>query len=275
MTAEQQAPTPGPVGPVARYEQSIIERITDFNDPRQEWRRLVSELLGTFFLVLAAAGGGMMGQAFPGVISHTAAVTAPALTVMAVILFMGKISGAHLNPAVSIAFALRRDFPWNRVPAYIVVQLAGATLAALILHAIVNVSATYGSNYPAKGYSAGAAFWMELILTTGLVSVILGTASGAQNVGVIGAFGVGSYIALAGLWGSPISGASMNPARTFGPDLVARNFGSYWIYVAGPLLGVAVAVGFAYVLRGAGGGMAGPAAAQGDLQTEVAKRGQA
>jgi aquaporin Z len=274
MTAEQKAPTPSPVGLVARYEQSIMDRITDFNDPRQEWRRLVSELLGTFFLVLAAAGGGMMGHAFPGVISHTAAVTAPALTVMAVILFMGKISGAHLNPAVSIAFALRRDFPWNRVPAYIVVQLAGATLAALILHAIVNVSASYGSNYPAKGYSSGAAFWMELILTAGLVSVILGTASGAQNVGIIGAFGVGSYIALAGLWGSPISGASMNPARTFGPDLASTTFTSYWVYIAGPIAGAVVAVGIAFVLRGPGGGKSGAAAAQGDLFTESYEPGK-
>jgi aquaporin Z len=268
MTAEQQAPAPGPLGPVARYEQSIIDRITDFNDPRQEWRRLASELLGTFFLVLAAAGGGMMGHAFPGVISHTAAVTAPALTVMAIIFFMGKISGAHLNPAVSIAFALRSDFPWRRVPGYIVVQLAGATLAALVLHAIINVSASYGSNYPAKGYSAGAAFWMELILTTGLVSVILGTASGAQNVGVIGAFGVGGYIALAGLWGSPISGASMNPARTFGPDLASTTFTSYWVYIAGPVAGAVIAVGIAFVLRGRGGGKSGSGAAQGELFTE-------
>src|SRR5437667_3112228 len=274
MTAEQKAPTASPVGLVARYEQSIMDRITDFNDPRQEWRRLVSELLGTFFLVLAAAGGGMMGQAFPGVISHTAAVTAPALTVMAIILFMGKISGAHLNPAVSIAFALRRDFPWNRVPGYIVVQLAGATLAALILHAIVNVSASYGSSYPAKGYSAGAAFWMELILTAGLVSVILGTASGAQNVGVIGAFGVGAYIALAGLWGSPISGASMNPARTFGPDLASNTWTGYWVYVLGPIAGAAIAVGFAYILRGPGGGRSGSAAAQGDIETEVGRPDQ-
>src|SRR5271168_1202739 len=128
MTAEQQAPTPGPLGPLARYEQNVIDRITDFNNPRQEWRRLFSELLGTFFLVLAAAGGGMMAHAFPGVISHTDAVVAPALTVMAIILFMGRISGAHLNPAVSIAFALRRDFPWRRVPGYVVAQLAGATL---------------------------------------------------------------------------------------------------------------------------------------------------
>jgi len=274
MTAEQQVPTPSPLGPLARYEQNVIKRITDFNDPRQEWRRLFSELLGTFFLVLAAAGGGMMGHAFPGVISHGAAVVAPALTVLGIILYMGKVSGAHLNPAVSVAFALRRDFPWRRAPGYIVAQLAGATIAALILHAVINVSATYGSNYPAKGYSAGAAFWMELLLTTGLVSVILGTASGAQNVGVIGALGISGYIALAGLWGSPISGASMNPARTFGPDLASANFTSYWVYIAGPLAGAAIAVVIAFVLRGPGGGKSGAGAAQGDLFTEVYESGK-
>ncbi|HWS45112.1 MAG TPA: aquaporin, partial [Acidimicrobiia bacterium] len=134
---------------------------------------------------------------------------------------------------------------------------------------VVNVSATYGSNYPAHGYSSWAAFWMEFILTLGLVSVILGTASGAQNIGIIGAIGVGSYIALAGLWGSPISGASMNPARTFGPDLVGADFSHYWVYVAGPLFGALIAVGCAYVLRGPGGGQAGSAAAQGALFTEV------
>jgi aquaporin Z len=262
------------LGPLARYEKNLIDRITDFNDPRQEWRRLFSELLGTFFLVLAAAGGGMMGHAFPGVISHGAAVVAPALTVMAIILFMGKISGAHLNPAVSIAFALRRDFPWRRVPGYIVVQLAGATLAALLLRAVIGVSAKYGGNYPAPGYSSMAAFWMELALTTGLVSVILGTASGAQNVGIIGAFGVGGYIALAGLWGSPISGASMNPARTFGPDLVSTTFTSYWVYIAGPIAGAVLAVGIAFVLRGRGGGKSAAGAAQGELFTEVYESGK-
>ena len=274
MTAEQQELTPGPLGPLARYEKNLIDRITDFNDPRQEWRRLFSELLGTFLLVMAAAGGGMMSSAFPGVISHTAAVTAPALTVMAIILFMGKISGAHLNPAVSIAFALRGDFPWRRVPGYIITQLVGATLAALFLRAVISVSAKYGSNYPAHGYSGMAAFWMELALTTGLVSVILGTASGAQNVGIIGAFGVGGYIALAGLWGSPISGASMNPARTFGPDLASTTFTSYWVYVAGPIAGAVLAVGIAFVLRGRGGGKAGTEAAQGDMFTEVYESGK-
>ena len=110
---------------------------------------------------------------------------------------------------------------------------------------------------------------MEAVLTLGLVSVILGTASGAQNLGVFGALGVGGYIILAGLWGSPISGASMNPARTFGPDLVGGNFTDYWVYVAGPLVGAGLAVAAAYVLRGPGGGQAGSGAAQGDLFTET------
>jgi aquaporin Z len=258
-----------------KVESDMVRVLSDFQDPRQEWRRLFSELYGTFLLVIVAAGGGMMGQAFPNTITRTAAVVAPGLMVMGIIMFMGKVSGAHLNPAVSIAFALRRDFPWRRVPGYVVVQLLGATLAALLLREVIDVSAKYGSNYPASGHSAGAAMVMEALLTLGLVSVILGTASGAQNIGIFGAIGVGGYIALAGLWGSPISGASMNPARTFGPDLVAREFGGYWVYVAGPLLGAAIAVGFAYVLRGAGGGKAGSAAAQGDLQTEVARPGQA
>ena len=255
-------------GLVEARVESFAQAIEDFQDPSQEWRRLVSEVLGTFFLVLVAAGGGMMGQAFPNTISRTAAVVAPGLMVMAIILFMGAVSGAHLNPAVSVAFSLRGDFPWRRVPGYIVAQLAGAVLAAWFLQAVVHVSATYGSNYPATGYSAMNAFVMETVLTLGLVSVILGTASGAQNVGVIGAIGVGAYIALAGLWGSPISGASMNPARTFGPDAVGADFGSYWVYVVGPLLGATLAAGLAFVLRGPGGGRAGSAAAQGALFTQ-------
>jgi aquaporin Z len=258
-----------------RIERDILEPISDFDNPSQEYRRLFSELYGTFLLVIVAAGGGMMGQAFPGAISRTAAVVAPGLMVMGIIMFMGRVSGAHLNPAVSVAFSLRGDFPWRRVPGYIVVQLAGATLAALFLRWVLDVSAKYGSNYPANTYDDWQAFLMEALLTLGLVSVILGTASGAQNIGMFGALGVGAYIALAGLWGSPISGASMNPARTFGPDLVGRDFGSYWVYVVGPLLGAVVAVAFAYVLRGAGGGRAGSTAAQGELGTEIRRPEQA
>jgi len=248
----------------------------NFNNPhwKLQGRRLFSELLGTFFLVLVAAGAGMMGQAFPGTISRTAAVVAPGLMVIAIILFMGKVSGAHLNPAVSVGFALRGDFPWRRVPGYIVIQLVGATLAALFLQSVIHVSATFGSNYVAAGYSAIDGFLMEAVLTLGLFSVVLGTASGAQNVGAISALGVGGYIALAGLWGGPISGASMNPARTFGPDLVGGDFSNYLVYVAGPLVGAIVAVGVAFVLRGHGGGRSGSEAAQGTMDTEFKRPDQ-
>jgi aquaporin Z len=254
----------------ALFDREVLAPIQDFQDPSQEWRRLFSELLGTFFLVLVACGGGVMGEAFPNTISRTAAVTAPGLMVLAIILFMGRVSGAHLNPAVSIAFSLRGDFPWRRVPGYIVVQLVGASLAAWFVQSVVNASAVFGSNYPASGYSSTDALLMEAVLTLGLVSVILGTASGAQNLGAFGALGVGSYIILAGLWGSPVSGASMNPARTFGPDLVGGDFTSYWVYVIGPLIGAGLAVVAAYVLRGPGGGKAGSGAAQGALFTDVA-----
>jgi aquaporin Z len=249
--------------------KQIAHRLDDFRNPSQSWRRITSELLGTFFLVLVAAGAGMMERAFPHTVSRSAAVAAPGLMVMAIILFMGKVSGAHLNPAVTIAFALRRDFPWRRVPGYVTAQLVGAVLAALFLRGVIGVSAAAGSNYPAAGYGTGAAFLMEAILTLGLISVILGTASGAQNVGALSALGVGGYIALAGLWGSPITGASMNPARTFGPDLVAWDLSAFWVYVVGPLAGAAAAVGLAWLLRGGGGGPAGSAAAQGSIQTEV------
>ena len=249
----------------AMFAQDVLAPMAAFKDPAQEWRRLFSEVMGTFFLVLVACGGGVMSHAFPNTISRTAAVTAPGLMVMAIILFMGKVSGAHLNPAVSIGFSLRGDFPWRRVPAYIVAQLLGASLAAWFAQSVINASATFGSNYPASGYTSTDAFLMEAVLTLGLMSVILGTASGAQNIGIFGAIGVGAYIVLAGLWGSPISGASMNPARTFGPDLVGGNFTSYWAYIAGPLVGVTLAVGCAYVLRGRGGDVSALAAAQGEI----------
>jgi aquaporin Z len=257
-----------------RIFRDVLEPIADFQNPAQEWRRLFSELYGTFLLVLVAAGAGMVSQAFPNTISRSASVVAPGLIVMAIIMFMGRVSGAHLNPAVSIAFSLRGDFPWRRVPGYLVVQLVGASLAALLLHELIKVSSKYGSTYPASGYASWQAFLMEGVLTLGLVSVILGTASGAQNIGIFGAIGVGAYIALAGLWASPTSGASMNPARTFGPDLVSGDFASYWVYVAGPMGGAVAAVGIAYALRGPGGGRSGSKGAQGDIQTEVRRPAQ-
>ena len=240
----------------------------DFWNDRYEGRRLFSELLGTFFLVLVAVGGGMVSARFGGnAVPYGAKVVSPALMVMAIILFMGTVSGAHLNPAVSIAFAARGDFPWKRVPAYIVTQFLGAILATLLLWALIGKQGSAGLTLPGSGISTTTAMLWEIVLTAGLVSVILGTASGAQQIGPIAAIGVGSYIALAGLWGSPVSGASMNPARSLSPALVLGDWTSWWAYLAGPVAGGAVAVGFAYVLRGRGGGLSGVQAAQGTLGT--------
>jgi aquaporin Z len=223
----------------------------EWEDPHLGYRRLFAEVLGTFLLVLAAAGGGLLHG--KGEISLAAAVVAPALTVAAVILAMGAVSGAHLNPVVSIAFALRRDFAWKRVPPYIVAQLVGATLAALFLLAVFGNVEHLGATLPGPGYHQWQAFLMEIALTGGLVTVILGTASQAQNVGSLAAVGVGGYIALAGLWAAPVSGVSMNPARSFGPALVSGDWHAYWLYVAGPLIGAIIAVGCAVMLRGRGG----------------------
>jgi aquaporin Z len=235
----------------------------DFDDPSKEWRRLFSELLGTFALVLVAAGGGLLHA--KGQISLAAAVVAPGLMVMAIILFMGAVSGAHLNPGVSLAFALRGDFPWRRVPGYIMVQLAGATLAALFLRWIFGNVEHLGATLPGPGYRNWQALLMEIVLTALLVSVILGTASAAQNVGAVAALGVGGYIALAGLWAAPVSGASMNSARSFGPALVSGDWTSYWVYIVGPIAGALIAVGFATVLRGRGGDAISRAAGSGVL----------
>jgi len=239
----------------------------DFDDPRREWRRLFSELLGTFALVLVAAGGGILHA--KGQISLAAAVVAPGLMVMAIILFMGAVSGAHLNPGVSLAFALRGDFPWKRVPGYIVIQLVGATLAALFLRWVFGNVEHLGATLPGPGYKNWQALLMEIVLTALLVSVILGTASAAQNVGAIAALGVGGYIALAGLWSAPVSGTSMNSARSFGPALVSGDWTSYWVYVVGPITGALIAVGFAYVLRGRGGDAIARAAGSGVLDKEA------
>jgi aquaporin Z len=234
-----------------------------FDDPSQEWRRLFSELLGTFMLVLVAAGGGILHA--KGQISLSAAVVAPGLMVMAIILFMGAVSGAHLNPAVSLAFALRRDFPWKRLPGYVLVQLLGATLACLFLDAVFGNVQHLGATLPGPGYASWQALLMEVVLSTVLVSVILGTASAAQNVGRVAALGVGGYIALAGLWSAPVSGTSMNPVRSFGPALVSGDFSSYWVYVLGPIAGACIAVGCAWILRGAGGDPISYAAGSGAL----------
>jgi aquaporin Z len=170
--------------------------------------------------------------------------------VMAVIYFMGTVSGAHLNPAVTISFALRRNFPWKRVPGYVAAQLAGSVLAAGFLRANFGNIGHLGATEPGAGTSGATATLIEFVLTAGLVSVILGTASGARNIGSNGALAVGAYIALAGLWAAPISGASMNPVRSAAPDLVRGDLNTDWIYVAGPMIGAGIAVCFEWILKG-------------------------
>ncbi len=156
---------------------------TNFDNPALEWRRLFSEILGTFLLVIVAAGGGTINAVSNGQISRAAAVTAPGLMVLAVILFMGAISGAHLNPAVSIAFATRGDFPWLRVPGYIIAQLVGATLACLLLKALFGNAGMLGATEPGSGSNVWQALIMEFVLTAGLVSTILGTARRRRTSG--------------------------------------------------------------------------------------------
>jgi aquaporin Z len=247
-----------------------VERIEqDFDDPRFEGRRLFSELFGTFFLVLVAAGGAVVNAKSGGQIPLAVRVTAPGLMVMAMILFMGAVSGAHFNPVVSVGFAMRGDFPWKRVPGYVIAQLLGSVLAVVLLRVTLGDIGGLGTTEPGAGISATTALVFEAVLTLGLLSTILGTASGAQNIGVFGALGVGAYIVLAGLWSAPISGTSMNPARSLGPMIVAGNFHDWWVYLIGPFIGGILAVGVAWILRGRGGGIDAKRAAQGDVKLDV------
>ena len=222
----------------------------DFHDPTYEWRRVFSEMLGTFFLVLVAAGAPVVDAQSHGQVPLDAQVVVPGLMVMAVIYFMGTISGAHLNPAVTLSFALRGNFPWKRVPNYIAAQLVGAVLAAAFLRAMFGNIGKLGATLPGGDFSAWKTALIEVVLTAGLVSVILGTASGARNIGANAALAIGGYIVLAGLWAAPITGSSMNPARSFGPALIGVHWKDFWAYVVGPIAGGLVAVAFAAILRG-------------------------
>jgi len=237
-----------------------------FADARLEWRRLLAEAGGTFLLVLAAAGAVVINAVSHGQVGRAASVTAPGLTVLALIYTIGEISGAHLNPAVTIAFAARGHFPWRRVPGYLAAQLAGAAAAAGLLRGLFGDAGELGTTTPGRGITSATALIIEIVLTFGLVTVILGTASGARNVGHNAAIAVGGYVVLAGLWASPASGASMNPARSLGPALVAGELGSSWIYIAGPLLGGLVAVALAWALRG-------PPSPAADLAAQGTNRG--
>ena len=229
---------------LVRFEEDTLRQ-------RPLWIRLIIEFLGTFILVTVAAGAGVINHYVGGgPISRTAAVIAPGAVVMAMIYAWGPLSGLHINPAVTFGFTARGVFPMKWVVPYWVVQFGGAICAGLFLQWMFGDVAA-GGNYP---ISSPGGEWkslvMEALLTTILVSIILNTATGHRSIGHNAAIAVGATVALLGLFASPISGASMNPALTLGPDIVSTNFTGWWVYIAGPVIGAAVAVMIIGLVRG-------------------------
>jgi aquaporin Z len=224
--------------------------IRDFHNRSYEPRRLFGEVLGTFFLVLVTIGAILVNAKEPGTVPIAAQVVAPGLVLIAIIYTIGGVSGAHVNPAVTLSYALRRNFPWRRVPGYIAAQVVGGVLAVAFLRFTLGDLVHLGASTPGPGISGHAAFLIEMILGVGLVTVTLGTASGQNNVGPNAAIARGGYVAAAGLWAGPLTGAAMNPGRSLSAAIVSNDWSHLWIYIAAPLVGGAIAVGFAWVLRG-------------------------
>jgi aquaporin Z len=224
--------------------------VRDFHDPEYELRRLFGEALGTFLLVLVTIGAIVVNLKAHGEVPVAAQVIAPGLAIMAIIYTVGSVSGAHINPAVTLSYALRRNFPWRRVPGYVAAQLVGGIAAVAFLRFTVGDLGDLGASTPGPGVSGHTAFLVEMVLTVGLVTVTLGTASGQNNVGPNAAIARGGYVAAAGLWAGPLTGAAMNPARSLSSAVVANDWSHVWIYVLAPLAGGAIAVGFAWILRG-------------------------
>lgn len=210
-------------------------------------RALFAEFLGTWALTFVAAGVAVVDAALGGVPPAWQGL-APGLLVMVMIYSLGTISGAHFNPAVTLSFALRGDFPWARVPGYWLAQVAGAVFAAFILHDIFGDAGHVGATLPHHGMLAS--LLMEIVLTFLLLTVILATATNQRIVGPNAAIAVGFTIALDGILGVPVSGASMNVARSFGPALVAGKLDTFWIYLVASLLASLLAVTVAWILRG-------------------------
>lgn len=217
------------------------------------WRRLAGEFVGTFMLVAIAAGADAAAVLTDGAVTPAARAVAPALTVAALIYAIGDVSGAHFNPAVTAAFAMRRLFPLGLVVPYWLAQVAGAVVAAGAIRLLLGNEAGAAVSTP-KAVSDGAALAIEIGLTAILVTVILGTADRHRVVGSDAALAVGVTIALCGLVALPLEGASMNPARSIGPALIAGQLQDLWIYVVGPFAGGAAAVLIALTLHGSNAG---------------------
>jgi MIP family channel proteins len=200
-------------------------------------RSLVAEAIGTFALVFAGAGA-IMVDAKTHALGHVGVAISFGLVIMVMIYAVGHVSGAHFNPAVSFAFALTRHFPWPRAVAYWAAQVGGAVLAAAVLRGSLGKIAHVGATLPAG--SQGQSFLWEVVLTFFLMFVIMAVATDARAVGEAAAIAIGATVGLDAMFGGPISGASMNPARSLGPAFVAGDLHALWLYVMAPILGAAL-----------------------------------
>lgn len=210
-------------------------------------RRSGAELIGTYALVTAGCGA-IMVNAQTGELGHIGVAFTFGLIVVAMIAATGHISGAHFNPAVTLAFAVTRHLPWRDVFFYIAAQLIGAVLAALTLRLILGDVAGLGVTMPSGSISRS--FGLELVLTAVLMFVIISVATDTRAVGAPAALAIGFTVALDALWGGPISGASMNPARSFGPALVAGIWTGHWMYWFAPIIGAIIGALLYQILRG-------------------------
>ena len=206
-------------------------------------RAHVAEFIGTFALVFFGCGAVAVGQLPP-----VGVALAFGLVIAVMIYALGHVSGAHFNPAVSIGFALGRHFPWPRVATYAVAQVAGAVSGALMLRVTLGASAPLGVTQPA-GTDVQALVW-EALLTFVLMLVITAVATDTRAVDEAAALAIGGAVTLGALVGGPVTGASMNPARSIGPALVAGDLGSLWVYLVGPVVGAAGAALVYRYLRG-------------------------
>jgi len=201
-------------------------------------RRCAAEFVGTFLLVFAGPGAVMINEISGGGVGSLGIGLSFGLAVMAAIYAIGHLSGAHINPAVTVAFALTRHFPWSLVPAYVVSQLLGACAASSVHLALFGEVANLGATVPSD--SPLQAALLELVLTILLMFVVSAVATDVRAVGQAAAIAIGGYVALAATFAGSIAGASMNPARSFGPALLGGTWTGHWAYWVGPLVGAAL-----------------------------------
>ena len=211
-------------------------------------RRPLAEFLGTFILIFAGTGAIVINQSSGGVIGHAGIALTFGLVVLAMIYTFGDISGAHLNPAVTIAFAAAKRFPWNEVPLYLGAQLAGAFAASGLLKFLFPGPGTLGATLPAG--SASQSFVLEVVLTAILMLVILSVSTGSKEKGITAGIAIGAVVGLEAMFAGPICGASMNPARSLAPALVSGHLEHLWLYPAATLLGALLAVPLCLAVRG-------------------------